>query len=64
MLDRTMPTLISCLDRAMRAFGGCPTYWLTDNEKTVTVEHVAGIAVRNPRLLEATSHYGVTVASL
>ncbi len=61
--DRTMPTLISCLDRAMRAFGGCPTYWLTDNEKTVTVEHVAGIAVRNPRLLEATSHYGVTVAT-
>jgi len=61
--DRTMPTLIGCLDRAMRAFGGCPTYWLTDNEKTVTVEHVAGIAVRNPRLLDATSHYGVTVAT-
>ncbi|MBA3281219.1 MAG: relaxase domain-containing protein [Acidimicrobiia bacterium] len=24
--DRTLPTLIGCLDRAMRAFGGCPTY--------------------------------------
>ena len=34
--DRTLPTLIGCLDRAMRAFGGCPTYWLTDNERTVT----------------------------
>ena len=30
--DRTLPTVIGCLDRAMRAFGGCPTYWLTDNE--------------------------------
>jgi hypothetical protein len=25
-----------------------PTYLLTDNEKTVTVEHVAGLPVRNP----------------
>jgi transposase len=31
--DRTMPTLIGCLDRAMRVFGGAPTYWLTDNER-------------------------------
>jgi transposase len=30
-----MPTLISCLDRSMRAFGGVPTYLLTDNERTV-----------------------------
>jgi hypothetical protein len=27
---------------------GAPTYVLTDNEKTVTIEHVEGIAVRNP----------------
>ena len=26
----------------MRAFGGAPTYWLTDNERTVTIDHVAG----------------------
>ncbi len=45
--DRTLPTLIGCLDRAMRAFGGAPTYWLTDNERTVTIDHVAGIAVRH-----------------
>ena len=35
MWDRTLPTVIACLDRAMRAFGGAPTYWLTDNERTV-----------------------------
>jgi transposase len=61
--DRTMPTLIGCLDRAMRVFGGCPTYWLTDNEKTVTVEHVAGMAVRNPRIVEVGRHYGVTITT-
>lgn len=61
--DRTMPTLIGCLDRSMRLFGGAPTYWLTDNEKTVTVDHVAGIAVRNPRIVEAGAHYGVTIAT-
>jgi transposase len=59
--DRTLPTLIACLDRAMRHWGGVPTYWLTDNEKTVTTEHVAGIAIRNPNMVAAASHYGVTV---
>jgi len=34
---------------------------LTDNEKTVTVEHVAGIAVRNPQMLAFAGHYSVTV---
>ena len=61
--DRTMPTVIGSLDRAMREFGGAPTYWLTDNEKTVTVDHVAGIAIRNPRIVEAGHHYGVTIAT-
>jgi transposase len=61
--DKTLPTVIGCLDRAMRAFGGCPTYWLTDNEKTVTVDHVAGIAVRHPLIVTAGGHYGVTVTT-
>lgn len=61
--DRTLPTLIACLDRSMRAWGGVPTYWLTDNERTVTADHVAGIAMRNPRIVAAASHYGVTVAT-
>jgi hypothetical protein len=45
----------------MRAWGGVPTYWLTDNEKTVTTGHVAGIAIRNPTLVQAATHYGVSV---
>jgi len=36
---------------------------LTDNEKTVTVMHVAGIAVRHPELAAAAAHYGLTVAT-
>lgn len=61
--DRTLATLVGCLDQSMRVFGGAPTYWLTDNEKTVTVDHVAGIAVRNPAIVEAGGHYGVTIAT-
>jgi transposase len=61
--DRTLPTLIGCLDRAMRAFGGCPTYWLTDNERTVTIDHVAGVAVRHRLIVEVGHHYGVTIAT-
>ncbi len=61
--DRTLPTVIGCLDRAMRIWGGAPTYWLTDNERTVSIDHVAGIAVRNPKLVAAAGHYGITVAT-
>jgi hypothetical protein len=61
--DRTLPTVIGGLDRAMRRFGGAPTYWLTDNEKTVTTGHVAGIAVRHPLIVEAGHHYGVSIAT-
>ena len=44
-----------------RRLGGVPTYVLTDNEKTVTVEHIAGIPVRNPQLVAFAEHYSVTV---
>ena len=47
--DRTLPTLIACLDLTLRRIGGVPAYALTDNEKTVTVEHVAGVPVRHRR---------------
>ena len=40
-----------------------PAYLLTDNEKTVTVEHVAGMPVRNPGAVEFGRHYGLTVAT-
>jgi hypothetical protein len=32
--------------------GGAPTYVLTDNEKTVTVSHVAGVPVRNQQTVD------------
>ena len=43
--------------------GAVPTYALTDNEKTVTVEHVCGIAVRNATIVEVSRHYGLTIAT-
>ena len=50
LLDKTQPSVVfAALDVALRRLGGVPTYVLTDNEKTVTVEHVAGIPVRNPQ---------------
>ncbi len=44
--DRTIPTVFAALDATFRILGGAPTYVLTDNEKSVTVEHVARIPVR------------------
>jgi transposase len=59
--DKTMPSVFAALDVAFRRLGGVPTYVLTDNEKTVTVEHIAGIAVRNRQLVAFAEHYSVTV---
>ncbi len=59
--DRTMGTLLACVDSTLRQVGGVPTYVLTDNEKTVTVEHVAGVAVRHPEMVAAGRHYGCVV---
>jgi hypothetical protein len=61
--DRTLPTMIACLDTSMRVWGGAPTYWLTDNERTVSIDHIAGIAVRHPLIVAAGKHYGVTIAT-
>jgi hypothetical protein len=59
--DRTMASLVLCLDQVFRRLGGCPTYLLTDNERSVTDSFVAGIPVRNARLLEVAAHYGVVI---
>jgi transposase len=59
--DRTQPSVIAALDRTFRLLGGTPTYVLTDNEKTVTVEHVAGVPVRNRETVSFGRHYGVSV---
>ena len=60
-LDKTLPTVVACLDATLRRLGGVPTYALTDNEKTVTVDHVARIAVRNPEIVAVGRHYGMTI---
>jgi transposase len=60
-VDKTLPTIVSCLDSTLRRLGGVPAYALTDNEKTITVEHVADIAVRNPEIVAVARHYGMTI---
>jgi hypothetical protein len=59
--DRRMGTLLACLDATLRRLGAAPTYVLTDNERTVTTDRVAGVPVRNPVLVAAGRHYGVEV---
>jgi transposase len=63
ILDKTLPTVVASIDLTLRRFGGAPTYGLTDNEQTVTVEHVAGIAVRNPEIVAVGRHYGLVIAT-
>jgi Mu transposase-like protein len=63
LLDKSQPSVQSAIDVALRRAGGVPTYLLTDNEKTVTVEHVAGLPVRNPAAVQFGRHYGLTVAT-
>lgn len=63
ILDKTLPTVIACIDATLRRFGGCPTYALTDNEKTVTTAHVARIPIRNAAMVSAAGHYGLTIAT-
>ena len=63
LLDKTQASVWASVDTALRRIGGVPSYLLTDNEKTVTVEHVAGIPVRNQGAVEFGLHYGLTVAT-
>jgi transposase len=59
--DRTMGSLLACLDATLRVIGGVPTYLLTDNERTITVDRIAGVPVRHPEIVAAGRHYGATV---
>jgi transposase len=61
--DKTLPTVISCIDVTLRRFGGAPTYGLSDNEKTLTLDHIARIAVRHPTMVEVGRYYGTTLTS-
>jgi transposase len=59
--DKTAPSVMAALDVTLRRLGGAPTYLLTDNEKTVTTGHIAGIAVRNAAIVAFARHYAVTI---
>jgi transposase len=59
--DQTLGTLVSCVDATLRRIGGAPTYLLTDNAKTVTIDRVAGVPVRHPEIVAAGRHYGCAV---
>jgi len=63
LLDRSQPSVLAEADVALRRIGGVPTCLLTDDEKTVTVENVAGISVRHPGAVGFGRHYGLTIAT-
>lgn len=56
--DQQLPTLIACLDTTLRRIGGAPTYLLTDNPRTVTIDQIAGMPVRHPDVVAAARRYG------
>ena len=61
--DKALSTVIACIDTTLRRFGGAPTYGLSDNEKTLTLDHIARIAVRHPMIADVGHYYGLTLAS-
>ncbi|MGO9082969.1 MAG: IS21/IS408/IS1162 family transposase [Streptosporangiaceae bacterium] len=63
LLDKSQPSVLAAVDVALRRIAGCPACLLTGNEKTVTVEHVAGLPVRNAGTVAFARHYGLTVAT-
>lgn len=61
LFDKQMPSVIGTLDACFRAIGGVPAAVLTDNEKTVTVDHVCNLPVRNQRIVSAARWYGTAI---
>lgn len=61
--DRTLGVTLSCIDETLRRIGGAPTYAWTDNEKTVTTEHTAGVPVRHPDMAAAGRSCGKLIAN-
>lgn len=61
--DKAMPSVLYALDKTFRTIGGVPTYVLSDNEKTLTVSHVAGLAVRNRQIVDFGYYYGTVFHS-
>jgi len=63
LLDKSLPSVIAALDTTFRILGGAPSYLLTDNEKTITDRHIAGVPVRNQVMLSAAIYYGLSLCT-
>ena len=64
LADKSLPSVIAALDQTFRILGAsAPTYVLTDNERTVTDRHIAGIALRNQVAVDVSRYYGITIAT-
>jgi len=55
--------VLICLDRTLGKVGGVPTYALTDNERTVSMDRIAGISVRHPEVVAFGRHYGLRIVT-
>src|SRR5699024_192847 len=58
---KQMPSVIGALDACFRTLGGVPSAVLSDNEKTVTVDHVCNLPVRNQRIVSAARWCGTAI---
>jgi hypothetical protein len=56
--DRTLETLLACLDGMLRRIGAAPTYALMDNERAITTGFVAGIPQRHAEIVAAAGTTG------
>ena len=63
LADKSLRSVIAVLDRNFRLAGAAPTYGLTDNEKTVTDRHIAGIAVRKRTAVDVSRYNGVSLVT-
>ena len=61
--DKTLGTVLVCLDRTLRKIGAVPTYALTDNERTVSMDRIAGVSVRHPQVVAFGGHYGLRIVT-
>lgn len=59
--DQSLPNVLSALDTCFRVTGGVPSFILTDNAKTATQRHIAGVALINAQMARFGSHYGFSL---
>lgn len=61
LVDQSLPNVFSALDTCFRITGGVPSFILTDNAKTATSRHVAGVALINQQMVRFANHYGFSL---